>query len=120
MKNNPLFSILIAQYNNGHFFNDCYKSILEQTYANWEVIIVDDASTDDSLKVIKDIIKDDSRFKLFTNDTNKGCGYTKRKCAALATGEISGFLDPDDTLEPIALEKMVEIHLNHPEVSIVT
>lgn len=116
----PLFSILIAQYNNGHFFNDCYKSILEQTYTNWEVIIVDDTSTDDSLKVIKDIIKDDSRFKLFTNNTNKGCGYTKRKCAALATGEISGFLDPDDTLEPIALEKMVKIHLNHPEVSIIT
>jgi len=118
--NNPLFSILVAQYNNGHFFKDCFQSILEQTYTNWEVIIVDDFSTDDSIEVIRELIQNDTRFKLFLNDKNYGCGYTKRKCAALATGEICGFLDPDDTLEPIALEKMVAIHLKHLEVSVAT
>ena len=116
----PLFSILIAQYNNGHFFYDCYKSILEQSYTNWEVIVVDDASTDNSLDVIRKLIENDSRFKLFLNEKNKGCGYTKQKCATLATGEICGFLDPDDTLETDALEKMVLAHFKHPEVSVVT
>lgn len=118
--NKPLFSLLIAQYNNGHFFKDCYQSILEQTYANWEVIIVDDGSTDNSLAVIQKLIENDTRFKLFSNDKNRGCGYTKRRCAALAVGEICGFLDPDDTLEVDALEKMVLTHLKHPGVSIVT
>lgn len=120
MQNNPLFSILVAQYNNGHFFKDCYQSILEQTYTNWEVIIVDDASTDDSIEVIRELIQNDTRFKLVLNDKNYGCGYTKRKCAELSVGNICGFLDPDDTLEAFALEKMVATHLIHPDFSIVT
>ena len=58
-----LFSILIANYNNGKYFEDCYKSIITQTHENWEVIIVDDASTDDSVVVIKKINGEDARFK---------------------------------------------------------
>lgn len=115
-----LFSILIANYNNGHFFKDCYQSIHEQTYANWEVIIVDDGSTDDSVAVIKQIIGDDNRFRIFLNEENKGCGYTKNKCAELATGEILGFLDPDDALKADALEFMVALHKKHEEVAIIT
>ncbi|PKP29371.1 MAG: glycosyl transferase family 2 [Bacteroidetes bacterium HGW-Bacteroidetes-18] len=115
-----LFSILIANYNNGHFFKDCYQSIISQTYANWEVIIVDDCSTDDSVSVIKQIIGDDNRFKFFFNKENKGCGYTKNKCAKLATGEISGFLDPDDALKPDALELMVDLHKKNEDISIIT
>jgi len=114
-----LFSILIANYNNGKFFKDCYDSIINQTYGNWEAIIVDDHSTDDSVVLIKAIIKDDARFKLYENEKNEGCGYTKRKCAELAMGEIAGFLDPDDTLMPDALELMVQAHTNNPAVSLV-
>ncbi|MDD3722638.1 MAG: glycosyltransferase family 2 protein [Lutibacter sp.] len=115
-----LFSILIANYNNGHFFNDCYKSILAQTYNNWEVIIVDDCSTDDSVAEIKQIIGDDNRFKIFFNKENKGCGYTKNKCASKATGEISGFLDPDDALKNNALEEMTTLHKKFDDVAIIT
>lgn len=115
-----LFSILIANYNNGHFFKDCYKSILSQTYANWEVIIVDDGSTDDSVAVMQQIIGDDNRFRFFLNDENKGCGFTKNRCAMLAIGEISGFLDPDDALREDALELMVNLHKQFEEVSIIT
>ena len=114
-----LFSILIANYNNGKFFEDCYDSIINQTYSNWEAIIVDDHSTDDSVALIKAIVKDDSRFKSYENEKNEGCGYTKRKCAELAMGEIAGFLDPDDTLMPDALELMVQEHNNNPTVSLV-
>jgi len=113
------FSILIANYNNGNFFKDCYDSIINQTYGNWEAIIVDDHSTDDSVKLIKAIIKDDSRFKLYENEKNEGCGYTKRKCAALAMGEIAGFLDPDDALILDALELMIQAHTNNPTFSLV-
>lgn len=116
---NPLFSILIAHYNNGRFFNDCYKSILSQTYKNWEVVLVDDGSTDDSVAQIKKIIGDDARFRFFENTENKGCGFTKRRCAELAHGELCAFVDPDDAITPDALEVMVQEHAKYPEASII-
>ena len=102
---NMLFSILVANYNNGHFFQDCYQSILSQTYTNWEVIIVDDCSTDESVSVIKQIIGVDDRFKLIENTKNYGCGYTKNKCVQNAKGDILGFLDPDDSSQPILINQ---------------
>ena len=113
------FSILIANYNNGKFFSDCYDSIIAQTYKDWEAIIVDDKSTDNSVDLISAIIKDDSRFMLVLNEENKGCGFTKNRCASLAIGEVLGFLDPDDTLDPEALEIMVAAHKQNPDVSLV-
>lgn len=115
-----LFSILVANYNNGHFFKDCYESILAQTFTNWEVIIVDDASTDNSVEVINQIIGEDNRFKLFINKENKGCGFTKNRCAYLAQGEVLGFLDPDDALTSNALTIMYEAHCLHNETAIIT
>ncbi|MFV0530345.1 MAG: glycosyltransferase family 2 protein [Flavobacteriales bacterium] len=114
-----LFSILVANYNNGHFFKDCWKTILEQTYQNFEVIIVDDCSIDDSIELIKKIIKGDTRVKIYINEENKGCGYTKRKCVALGTGEIMGFVDPDDGIVSKALEIMVEKHNQNPDIAMV-
>ncbi|KMQ65868.1 glycosyl transferase family 2 [Chryseobacterium angstadtii] len=102
------FSILIANYNNGKYFRDCYNSLISQTYKNWEVIIVDDASTDDSVEQIQSIIKNDSRFRIYQNATNQGCGYTKRECMKYAKGEICAYLDPDDALYTDALEKTAE------------
>jgi len=115
----PLFSLLIAQYNNGKYFEDCYNSIMAQTYGNWEVIIVDDCSTDDSVGVMKKLIGEDPRFKLYQNAENKGCGFTKRRLAELTAGEICGFLDPDDTITENAVSIMIEKHTENPEVSIV-
>jgi glycosyltransferase involved in cell wall biosynthesis len=113
------FSILIANYNNGKYFTDCYDSIIAQTYKDWEAIIVDDKSTDNSVEVISGIVKNDPRFRLFENEENKGCGFTKNRCASLATGEVLGFLDPDDTLVPEALEVMLHAHDENPDVSLV-
>lgn len=104
-------SILIANYNNGKYFLECYNSIINQTYKNWEVIIIDDASTDDSIEIIKSFTQGDDRFKLFQNPSNKGCGFTKRKCMEYATGDICAYLDPDDALYSIALEESVEAYL---------
>ncbi len=114
-----LFSILVASYNNGRFFKDCFESILAQTYQEWEVIIVDDCSTDNSIEIIQALTKDDARFKVFVNEENKGCGFTKRRCAELAGGFICGFLDPDDAILPDALQLMITAHKEHPQVSLV-
>jgi glycosyltransferase involved in cell wall biosynthesis len=80
---------------------------------------VDDSSTDDSVEIIKSIIGNDGRFKFHENDKNYGCGYTKRKCVELSSGEICGFIDPDDALLPGALQKMFAEHANNPEVVLV-
>lgn len=103
------FSILIANYNNGKFFNDCYQSFLLQTYSDWEAVIVDDRSTDDSVAIIKDIIKDDSRFRFYENEKNSGVGITKSKLIELASGEICGFVDPDDAITTNALQSAISI-----------
>ena len=112
------FSILIANYNNGRYLQEAIDSVLAQTYGNWEVILVDDKSTDDSRAIYEKYVAD-SRFKIYYNDVNRGCGYTKRRCAELATGELCGFLDPDDALLPEALETMVKAHAEHPECSLI-
>ena len=101
-------SILIANYNNGRYFKDCYDSIISQSYDNWEVIIVDDCSTDNSVELIKKFIDGDERFKFYQNTQNKGCGYTKRKCLDLATGEFCAFLDPDDAIFSYDVECLLD------------
>lgn len=115
----PLFSLLIAQYNNGKYFRDCYESIVAQTYENWEVIIVDDCSADDSVEIMRKMIGDDYRFKIEVLPENKGCGFAKRRLGELATGEICAFLDPDDAITLEALQVMVAEHEKHPDASMI-
>ena len=103
------FSILLANYNNGEYIKEAINSIITQSYKDWEIVIVDDASTDKSDEIIK-TYNNDERIKYTINTENKGCGYTKHKCAKLASGDIFGFLDPDDKLTPNALEVMVKEH----------
>jgi glycosyltransferase involved in cell wall biosynthesis len=118
MNAQPLFSVLIANYNNGKYIEEAIQSVFNQTYTNWEIIIVDDASTDNSLSVLSKY-KSDSRFLIFEGKENEGCGNSKNKCAELAKGHIAGFLDPDDLLENTALQKMIEAHFQHPDASLV-
>jgi glycosyltransferase involved in cell wall biosynthesis len=118
MPTHPLFSILIANYNNGKYLMDAINSVRQQTYTNWEIIIVDDCSTDNSREVYQ-ALEQDPQIRIYYNEQNRGCGYTKRRCAELAQGELCGFLDPDDALLPEALEVMVKAHAEHREVSLV-
>lgn len=111
-------SILIANYNNGRFFADCYASLVAQTCTDWEAIILDDASTDDSVDLITELTKEDSRFSLYQNEENRGVGYTKGKLIDLARTEICGFLDPDDALLPKAVEKTLKIFKAREEVAL--
>lgn len=111
-----LFSILVAHYNNFEYFKDFYKSVLCQTYQNFEIIIVDDQSTDNSLEKLKKYTAEDPRVKIFENETNKGVGFTKRKCVAMASGEICGFIDPDDAVTENALELSIKSYLANTKI----
>ena len=120
MENNkPLFSVLIANYNNGKYLEDAINSVFNQIYNNWEIIIVDDCSTDKSLETYKKY-ETDSRIHIFFNESNQGCGYTKRRCAELANGDICGFLDPDDVfVGNNVFDTHVKAHLDYPNASMV-
>lgn len=117
--NYPLFSVLVANYNNGIYIEECLQSIFAQTYKDWEIIIVDDGSTDKSREIYAQYASD-KRIKVFYNIKNRGCGYTKRKCVEHATGEICGFVDPDDAIIPKSIEIMVETHQKKINASIIS
>lgn len=113
-----LFSVLVANYNNGQYLMEAIDSVRQQTYSNWEIIIVDDCSSDISGDIY-DSLQTDKRIHIYRNNKNYGCGYTKRCCVDKAMGDICGFLDPDDKLAINALAVMVDEHIRHPEVSLV-
>ena len=106
------FSVLIAHYNNAEYFMQCYESLKKQTFQDFEIIVVDDCSTDDSFEKIQNYCNGDSRVKFFQNSENKGVGFTKKRCVELASGEICGFVDPDDALTEDAIEISVKAHEN--------
>lgn len=111
-----VFSILIAHYQNWNYFQQCYQSILEQSFQDFEIIIVDDCSSDDSYEHLELLSQTDKRINLFRNSENQGVGYTKSKCIEKASGDILGFLDPDDALSPMAIEKSIQQYENDQEV----
>ena len=113
------FSLLIANYNNAAYIDECMNSIVKQSYANWEVVIVDDCSTDGSREVIEKWKQQDNRIKVFYSKENRGCGYTKMLCANHATGDLAGYIDPDDALVENALEVMVAEHQKYPNASLI-
>lgn len=104
------FSVLIAHYNNSEYFKDCYQSLQKQTYQNWEAIILDDASKPEEKLAIKQLIANDNRFKFYENKINSGVGFTKSKLIELATGDICGFVDPDDAILPSAIEELTKCY----------
>ena len=104
------FSVLIAHYNNAEYFMQCYESLKKQTFQDFEIIVVDDCSTDDSFEKIQNYCNGDSRVKFFQNSENKGVGFTKKRCVEEASGEICGFVDPDDALTENAIEISVKAY----------
>lgn len=119
--NKPLVSILIANLNNGKYIKETLQSAINQSYKNIEIIVVDDASEDNSIDVIRNFIENNKTFdiNLYRNYTSHGCGRIKRKCADISRGKYFAFLDPDDTIAPTAVEELVAIHEKNNSYSIV-
>lgn len=101
------FSICIPNYNYADYIIDTIQSVLDQTYQNFEILIADNASTDDSVENIKAI--DDSRIQLFINNYNVGFAPNLDKAAQHAIGDYMIMLSSDDRMKPNALEKYAEL-----------
>lgn len=100
---NPLISILIPFKNTESFLNDCLNSILKQSYTNWELLIVDDSSTDSSYKIVKNFAARDSRIKLYKNSGN-GIINALQLAFKNSKGELITRMDSDDVMQPNKLE----------------
>lgn len=104
----PDVSIIICNYNYAQYIGDALESVLCQTLQNWECIIIDDGSTDDSLSVINKYLKKDKRFKLIQND-HGGTARARNAGLDIARGEYIAFLDSDDCYTEYALEMLLHI-----------
>ncbi|MFN3639305.1 MAG: glycosyltransferase family 2 protein [Flavobacterium sp.] len=102
-----LVSIITPTFNSIDYLEDTIKSVLCQTYQNWELIIVDDASVDNTVKVVERYILIDSRVKLFILSANEGPGVARQKALDEAKGTFIAFLDSDDVWKPEKLEVQI-------------
>ena len=103
----------MPSYNCSKFIKKTIESIQCQSYTNWELIIVDDKSTDNSVEKIKELKGDDSRIKLYCQPQNKGAAQARTKAIELAQGDYIAFLDSDDLWLPNKLEKQLEFMQKH-------
>lgn len=96
---NVRISVIIPVFNCEKYLDTCIRSVLMQDYQDYEIICVDDKSTDGSLDMLKQYAKDDERIKILSNDENKGPGYCRNKALDIAKGKYIFFLDGDDWIE---------------------
>ena len=111
----PLVSVVMPVYNAGDYLVAALDSILHQTYSNFEFIIVDDASTDSSWKILKAYAARHENMRIFRNTTNRGVSETVKRAINKAKGDYLARMDADDISVPQRLEKQVAYLQKHPK-----
>lgn len=119
MPKNPKVSILVPTYNYAHYLDEAIKSALNQSYTDFELIIVDDNSTDNTDDVVLKYLTD-ARITYYKNPVNIGLSNNFNKCLDLAKGEYIKYLLADDRLHPQLLEKFVTIMDRDPSIALIT
>lgn len=116
---NPLVSIIMGAYNCEAFIAECIESVSAQTYSNWEFIICDDCSTDNTLNILKEYESKDSRIVVLHNEKNSRLAASLNNCLKVAKGEYIARMDADDKCLPDRLQKQVEFLNDNPEFAVV-
>jgi glycosyltransferase involved in cell wall biosynthesis len=106
---NTLVSIITPMYNNQAVIKETIESVFNQTYSNWELILIDDASTDKTTSIVKSMQKMDDRIHLISQHTNRGAAEARNLGTKKAKGNYIAFLDADDLWEKNKLEKQVKL-----------
>lgn len=106
-----LVSVIMPSYNTGKYIKDSISSVIAQTYTNWELLIVDDCSEDNSVEVVRSF--SDSRIILFQNPANSGAAVSRNYALCKAKGKWIAFLDSDDLWAPEKLEKQLRFMKNN-------
>ncbi len=118
-KKQPLVSIVMTAYNAAEFVLQAVESIQNQTYANWELIIVNDGSTDGTSKILTKLAKNDKRILLISCRKNRGASVASNLGLSKAKGQFIARMDSDDISMPDRLVKQVRFLQSHPEVIVV-
>lgn len=120
MKTQPLVSIITPTFNSISFLTETLESLQQQTYKNWECILVDDGSIDGTCEVLKDFEKIDPRFKCFNrpNYKEKGPSACRNYGIEKASGDFVIFLDSDDLLAPFCINSRLEFIRDNPSYDI--
>lgn len=105
---NDFVSIIMPSYNCGKYVEETIRSVQAQTYNNWEILFMDDCSTDDTIRLVSELREKDSRIKMFQNKFNSGAAVSRNNALREAKGRWIAFLDSDDLWEPEKLEKQVK------------
>ena len=108
-----LVSIITPSYNSARFINECVNSVLEQTYTNWELIIIDDASDDNSRELISNIAERDNRIKFVFLTKNIGAAGARNVALEMSEGRYIAFLDSDDVWKTEKLTTQIDFMQFH-------
>lgn len=112
MIDRPLFSIIVPVFNNENFLYNCIDSMLAQTYTNFELLLIDDGSTDCSGKICDEYVEKDLRIKVF-HTSNQGVSMARNLGLSVAQGKYINFVDSDDWVKPNYLEEYVEARIEY-------
>ena len=110
---NTLISIITPNYNDECYLVQTIESVLAQTYTNWEMLIVDDCSSDNSYDIALEYAKKDSRIRVYRMDQNSGAAICRNKAIELSQGDYLAFLDSDDLWLPEKLEKQLQFMIEN-------
>jgi glycosyltransferase involved in cell wall biosynthesis len=109
----PLVSVVISTFNRRPLLEEAVASVVAQSYEDWEILVVDDASSDDTWEWLSALV--DKRIRLFRQPVNKERSAARNRGLAEARGELILFLDDDDRLLPLALRELVDLLAEYPE-----
>ncbi len=109
----PLVSVVIPVFNTENYVQDCIDSVLKQSYSNWELILIDDYSTDNSFAICLEASKNDTRIKAFKKEKNSGALDSRNRGIKESTGQFLCFLDSDDTFETTKIETQVDFMIQN-------
>lgn len=116
MKNKPIISVIMAVYNSEAFLDEAIASLQRQTVESWELIAVDDVSTDSSFQCLEKWAAEESRIRVFQMPENGGAGAVRDFAIQQATGEFIAIFDADDVCEPERFEKQIAFLRANPKV----
>lgn len=116
----PKVSVLIPAYNYAHYLTEAIESVLTQSFEDFELVIIDNCSTDNTKDIVYNYAKDDSRVVFIENNENIGMFRNYNQALLHARGEYIKFLNADDKFHPEILEKFVRILDEHQDISLVT
>ena len=105
----PTVSIIMPAYNAQGFIEETISSVIAQTYADWELLVIDDCSSDSTYETVRDIAKRESRIKLIKNEKNMGVADTRNRGFALCSGKYVALLDSDDIWFADKLERQIAL-----------